>query len=127
MNDIDIAEINPTGSRILIQVQEVKTETDSGLTISDSATNSAPVIGEVISVGPNSVHKKGETVMFRRYSVDLLKIVGPTGEQEFYFLEDPDVLAIVGMVKKIDEYNQINLRKEVKDGKVEMTNINPEI
>lgn len=125
MNDIDISTIQPTGVRILLKVKEVETTTSSGLEISDTATNSAPVMGDIISVGPNSVFKKGQTVMFRRYSVDLLKIVGPTGEQEFFFLEDNDVLATIGG-EPTEQYTQIKLRKEGKDGVVEtVTNVKP--
>lgn len=98
MNNIDINTIIPTGRRILLQVDEVVTETDGGLIIADTATNSAPVMGTIIRVGPESNFKSNDRVMFRRYSIDELKIVGPTGEQLFYFLEDADILACLEKV-----------------------------
>lgn len=100
---MEINNIKPTGSKILIEVAEVAKQTSSGLIIADTATNFAPVTGKIINVGELSVYKIGQQVLFRRYSVDELKIVSPTGEQLFYFLEDADVLALVeGEVEQIN-------------------------
>lgn len=114
MDNIKIEDIHPVGARILLQIDEMESETKSGLIISDSATNNSPVTGVVTRSGEKSLYKTGERVMFRRYSVDLLKIVGPTGEIEFYFIDDTDVLATVGAKEKANEDAQINLRKEIK-------------
>lgn len=94
MDEIKIENIKPTGQRILIEVKEIETKV-GGLEIADTATNSAPVTGVVIDVGESSVYKKDQKVLFRRYSVDELKIVTALGEQLLYFLEDSDVLAII--------------------------------
>ncbi len=100
---MDINNIKPTGCRILIEVAEVSKQTSSGLIIADTATNSAPVTGKIISVGEDSKFHPGQQVFFRRYSVDELKIVSPTGEQLFYFLEDADVLALLdGEVEQVN-------------------------
>lgn len=108
---ININEIKPLNDRILVKVQEKPTETDGGLILNDSASNSAPVMGEIIEVGDKSKLEVGTTVFFRRYAVDELKIPNEVGDEDVvYFLEDNDVLGFI----KVEEIIK-NKYKAIKE------------
>lgn len=97
MSDIiDPTLIKPVGDHILVATFEGDDTTSSGLEISNTAANSFPVSGTVIASGPVSKFSPDQQVMFRRYSLDELKISSGGIEQTIYLLEDSDVLAIYG-------------------------------
>jgi co-chaperonin GroES (HSP10) len=111
---ININEIKPLNDRILVKIQEKPTETEAGLILSDTASNSAPVMGEIIEVGDKSKLEVGTTVFFRRYAVDELKIPNEVGDEDVvYFLEDNDVLGFI----KVEEIIK-NKYKAIKDKKL---------
>ena len=119
---LNINDIKPIGARLLIKIQEKPTETDGGLILNDSASNSAPVMGEVIEVGDKSQIEIGMTVFFRRYAVDELKIPNDKGDEDVvFFIEDADVLGIIKKVEIIkDKYKaikdkQLNALNNIKD------------
>lgn len=104
----------PTRNHLLIKIAEKTQETESGLITADTATNSAPVVGEVIRKGDQALFKVGEIVMFRRYSVDEIRVPTETGEDDiFYFIEDTDVLSVIKVepLPEENKYEQIRERK----------------
>jgi len=127
---IDTKDIIPSGSRLLIAPDEKATETDGGLIIAGDEKNTAPVKGTVIAVGPKASFEVGSVVLFRRYSIDELKIDDGTGEQVVYFLEDSDILGTVKVelpVNKEVEYPKIVEKKEldeIKNASKETTSSN---
>ena len=88
--------IKPIGERCLVQPFRGAKETQSGLIMSqDSNISAAPVRGTVIEPGARSQFKKGDEILYRRYSVDELKMVTEVGEVVVYLVEDQDVLAVI--------------------------------
>jgi len=85
----------PIGKRVLISPIEAANKTESGLVMENSSnTASLPVKGEVLEVGELSQFKKGDIVLFRRFSVDSIKLITEKGEIETFFVDDEDILAI---------------------------------
>lgn len=113
--EINEKTIRPTGDRLLIKVLERDEETKGGLITSDTASNSAPVVGDVIRVGEMAKYQTGQTVMFRRYSVDEIRVLTETGEEDiFYFIESGDVLGVIEVEPlPVNKYGQIAERKEL--------------
>lgn len=124
--------INPVGKRLLVKPYERPTVTEGGLEISDTATNSAPVLGEVIKSGLGSAFQPGQWVMYRRYAIDELKIPKADGEDDIVcFLDDTDVLAVVGKVEDLQElrdkrYSAIREKKEIDALNKENANVEKE-
>jgi len=111
---IDTTNIFPTGNRLLIKIRETERETETGLITADTATNSAPVVGEVIRSGEKAKFDAGQTVMFRRYSVDEVRVQREDGEDDiFYFIEDEDVLGEIRVddLVETNKYGQIAEKK----------------
>lgn len=96
MDIIDPALIKPVGDHILVAAFSGDTETSSGLVISDTSSNTFPVAGTILASGPQSKYSAGQKVMYRRYSLDELKITSGGVEQTVNLLEDSDILAIYG-------------------------------
>ena len=67
----------------------------SGLIMPDKELASLPVMGEVIANGAESTFKKGQTVMFRKYSLDELKFMTAEGEVKLNLLEDEEIVAVL--------------------------------
>jgi len=115
---IDETKINPAGKRMLIKIYEMD-KTIGGLEVSDTATNSAPVSGEIIKAGKLSIFSVGQHVMFRRYSVDQLTINKPDGENIFYFLEDDDILATIDSSVRESKIDYTQIEEKRKSEKVD--------
>ena len=85
--------IQPIGSRVLITPFKSADKTESGLYMeNNSNTSAASVRGTVIGVGDTSRFKLGDDILFRRYSVDILKIVTEKGEEEVMMVDDGDII-----------------------------------
>lgn len=87
-------DFKPIGARTLIKPHEGDTVSKEGLILSNANNDKMPVKGLVLKAGDQSVFKKGQTLYFRRYAVDILKY-NEGGEQvELYVLEDEDIIGI---------------------------------
>jgi len=87
--------IVPSKGYLLLEIPEKTTQLVSGVLLGNSDNESTPVMGKVISVAANSSYEVGQTIMFRRYSVDELKVKDAEGEKKFYLLEEDSVLATI--------------------------------
>jgi co-chaperonin GroES (HSP10) len=118
---LDPKLIKPVGKHILVETFEGDNTTDSGLELADTASNSFPVSGTIIASGPQSEYSIGQEVMFRRYSLDELKISSGGKEQTVYLLEDTDILAIYGgeETPPKNPYEQIEKRRDITNNKNE--------
>lgn len=84
--------LEPQFGNLLVEVEEKKEVTESGLVIPDNATFDRPQIATVTAVGPDvSMFAPGNRVIFRRFSPDEVKIE----EKTFTLLDQKDVLAKV--------------------------------
>jgi chaperonin GroES len=92
--------IKPLGDRVLIQALDARKKSKSGIIIPDSAKEK-PQEGRVIAVGPGRVTeagkrippeiRKGDTVLYGRYSGTEVKIDG----DEYLILPETDILAVL--------------------------------
>ncbi len=92
--------IKPLEDRVLVQIVEAETTTQSGLVIPDSAKEK-PQEATVIAVGPGRWAddddripmdvQVGDTVVFSRYGGTELKYDG----QEYLLLSQRDILAVI--------------------------------
>ncbi|CAL5223459.1 g5978 [Coccomyxa viridis] len=96
----NIADLKPLGDRLLVEVDEAKDETDSGLLLT-SASKEQPTIGKVVAVGsgkeddkgvivkPNL--NKGDTVLYSKYSGTEFA----QDDKQYIVIREMDVLASV--------------------------------
>ena len=113
--EINPNDILPSGARLLIAPDEKATETEGGIILGGDEKNSAPVKGTILATGPLSKFLVGTVVLFRRYSIDELKIQTSVGEQVVYFLDDQDILGSikVDLPDNIIKYPKIAEKKEL--------------
>lgn len=94
-------KLTPLGDRILVKPMAQEDKTKGGIILPDSAKEK-PQKGEVIAVGKGKVTdegkvidmelKPGDIVLYGKYSGTEIKYEG----DEFLFMKQGDVLAIVG-------------------------------
>lgn len=95
-----MAKLEPLHDRVVIKAKQSGGKTDSGIYIPDTASKDKPEQGEVIAVGPGKVVdgtlvpmtvKKGDTVLFSKYSPDEVEIDGET----YLVVREESLLAII--------------------------------
>lgn len=93
---MNIQNVQPVGRRMLIEIIKSGEKTSSGLLVAESQTNMAPVMGVVLRSGDECKFKEGDTVMFRRFAVDELKMTAEdTSQMSVHMIEEDEVLAII--------------------------------
>ena len=93
---ITVENVVPKKNMLLLEPYKQADETEGGLVISQGDGFASPIMGTVLRVGSKATYKVGTVVMFRKYSVDALKLNTSEGQKEFYLLEDEEVIATVG-------------------------------
>jgi len=88
-------KIQPLSDRVLVEPQAAETKTASGLFIPDSAKEK-PQQGKVVAVGKGKKDhemtvKKGDTVLYGKYSGSELKLDGT----DYLIMREDDILAII--------------------------------
>ncbi|MEK7514625.1 MAG: co-chaperone GroES [Patescibacteria group bacterium] len=95
--------ISPLGDRVLVKPissEEFK-KSAGGIIIPDTVDKEKPEQGKVIAVGEGHWHdgkliavkvKKGQRILFSKYGFDEVKIEG----EEFYIIEEKNILAVIG-------------------------------
>lgn len=91
--------LNPLGSKVVLQPLEKEKVTQSGLVIPDTADKARPIQGTVIAVGPGALTedgvllpmsvKVGDQVLFKKYGPDEVEIGGVT----YLVADEKDILA----------------------------------
>lgn len=94
--EFKIEELEMVGPRCLVALYEGAKHTASGLELPEKETPGTAVIGTVILAGTESKFKPGQTLFWRRYSIDTLPFSTESGEKEYSLVEDEEVV----MVKK---------------------------
>lgn len=92
--------IRPLGDRILVKPLAEEATTKSGILLPDTAKEK-PEKGKIVATGPGKTFengnrapmsvKVGDTVMFKKYSPDEIKIDG----EELLLISEADVLAVI--------------------------------
>lgn len=93
-------KIKPLQDRVIVERLEEETKTAGGIIIPDSAKEK-PQQGKILAVGPGKVMengtklemtvKKGDTVLFGKYSGSEVKIDG----KEVLIMREDDILGII--------------------------------
>jgi chaperonin GroES len=88
-------KIQPLSDRVLVEPQKAETKTASGIIIPDSAKEK-PQQGTVVAVGKGKKDhemtvKKGDTVLYGKYSGTELKFEG----KDYLIMREDDILAII--------------------------------
>ena len=94
-------KLKPVSDHIILKAVEKEKTTASGIIIPETADKERPEKGEVIAVGPGKILengdrqqieiKVGDTVIFKKYAPDEVKIDG----EEYLVIRESDVVAIV--------------------------------
>lgn len=105
--------IYPIGARLLVEKFRQAKETTEGLEMSEGDGYSTSVLGTVIRCGDKCVSfGVGDVLMWRRYSVDDLKVYTGEGEKEYSLIDESEVIAkVCDPVVPPDKHLQINLKK----------------
>ncbi|PLX27821.1 co-chaperone GroES [Candidatus Parcubacteria bacterium] len=93
--------IKPLNKNVVIKAKTAEEVTKSGIVLPDTMDKDRPEQGEVVAVGegkllkdgsraPMSV-KEGDTVMFKKYSPDEIKVDG----EDLLVISEDDILAIL--------------------------------
>lgn len=94
-------KLRPLHDRVIVKRLEEEKKSTGGIIIPDSATEK-PIRGKVLAVGPGKVNdkgelskmsvKKGDTVLFGKYSGTEVKVDGT----EYLVVREDDLFAIIG-------------------------------
>ncbi len=98
-----LKKVRPMDDRILVEaMKEEKTMTSFGLVLPDTGSKEKPQKGRVVAVGPGKLSedgkripmtvKTGDVVLYSKYGPTEVKLEG----EEILFLQESDVLAILG-------------------------------
>jgi chaperonin GroES len=87
------AKIKPLGDNVLVEPLESKKKTAQGIYLPETSSEETPQEGKVIAVGVSEKIKvkKGQIVIYRRYSGTDIEI----GGQKYFILKNEDILAVV--------------------------------
>jgi len=93
--------IRPLSDHILIEPIKKEEKTKAGILLPETAEKERPEQGRVIAVGPGRKTfsgkiiplnvKKGDIVLFKKYSPDEIKI----NDKEYLIAKEEDILAII--------------------------------
>jgi len=93
---MNLESIKPVYPMVLLQPTESAKKSAAGLVMENTSnTDVAKVRGVILAVGEGSKFKKGQEVLWRRYSMDILKVITPKGEVGLYLLPEEDILATI--------------------------------
>ncbi len=85
--------VKPLGENVLVETQEVKTKTATGLYLPESNEKETPKEGRVMAIGESKEIKVkyGQLVIFRQYSGTDIKVNG----KKYILVKNEDILAVV--------------------------------
>lgn len=94
-------KLRPVGDRIIIKAAAREEVSKAGIILPDTVDKERPEQGEIIAVGPGRLLdngtrasmsvKIGDTVVFKKYSPDEVKVEG----QEYLVISESDIMAVV--------------------------------
>ena len=94
-------KLQPLSDNVVISPEKQEKKTESGIYLPDSVDKERPQMGKVVAVGPGKLLnngerskmqvKKGDKVVFSKYSPQEVKIDG----KEYLIVKEEDILAII--------------------------------
>lgn len=101
-------KVRPLGDRVIVRPMKGDEVTKSGIILPDTVEKEKPEQGSVVAVGPGKLLengtlapmsvKVGDTVLFKKYSPDEIKVSPPVGEtedEELLVIREEDILGII--------------------------------
>lgn len=86
--------IQPLFDRVLIEIEKEKTVTNFGIILNENSDKKLEK-AIVLEVGEDVVKlKKGDTILFKAYSADTIKL-DPLKDEELSFIKEEDALAVL--------------------------------
>ena len=93
--------IKPIHDHVIVKPITEDTITKSGIVLPDTVDREKPEKGQIVAIGPGKITESGarapmsvqigQTVMFKKYSPDEIKIEG----NEYLVISDSDIIAIL--------------------------------
>ncbi len=85
--------VKPLGENVLIETQETKTKTTTGIYLPESSEKETPKEGKIVAIGDDKEIKvkKGQVVIFRQYSGTDVKI----NDKKYILIKNEDILAVI--------------------------------
>jgi len=85
--------VKPLGENVLIETQETKTKTATGIYLPESSEKETPKEGKIVAIGDDKEIKvkKGQVVIFRQYSGTDVKI----NDKKYILIKNEDILAVI--------------------------------
>lgn len=86
-------KITPLGAHVLIKIAEPETKTASGIFIPETASNERPQKGIVEAIGGSEeiIVKKGQKVMFKKYSGEEFSVDG----KNYVIVKAKEIIAVI--------------------------------
>lgn len=86
-------KIMPLGKNVLIKISEPETKTASGIFIPETASNERPQQGVVEAIGDSELItvKKGQKVMFKKYSGEEFTVDG----KDYVIVRSKEIVAVI--------------------------------
>lgn len=93
--------LRPLNDHVIVEPVEKQEMTKGGIVLPDTADKEKPEKGKVLAIGPGKLLedgrravmsvKPGDTVVFKKYSPDEVKI----DEKEYLVISESDIIAVV--------------------------------
>lgn len=86
-------KVKPLGDNVLVELQEIKSKTATGIYLPESNDKETPKEGKVSAIGDSKdiKVKKGQMIIFRPYSGTDVKVNG----KKLVLIKNEDILAII--------------------------------
>jgi co-chaperonin GroES (HSP10) len=93
--EITLEEIFPQGEMMLVDPVEFSGEQISkgGIIMPGNAMQATPTLARVVRAGNDAKFKEGSVVIFRRYSLDEIKIKTSSGDKMLNFVSNEDIIS----------------------------------
>jgi chaperonin GroES len=99
--ELQVMSLKPLNDRVVVKAAPEEQVTKGGILLPDTMDKERPEKGEIIAVGEGKLLdngtrakmsvKVGDTVMFKKYSPDEIKI----DKEEYLVISESDILAII--------------------------------
>ncbi|HMN19569.1 MAG TPA: co-chaperone GroES [Candidatus Moranbacteria bacterium] len=85
--------VRPLGDNVLVEPAKTHKQTEHGIYLPETSSKEKPQEGKVLAIGESKdiKVKKGEAVIFRKYSGTEIKVDGT----EYLLVKNEDILAVV--------------------------------
>lgn len=93
--EVKTEELFPSGNYMLVEPITGEGQTKSGIIINVGSDGAVPTLGRVARHGELSKFHDDDILIFRRYSVDEIKVTDTTGSKKLCFINDEDVIAVI--------------------------------